>query len=158
MPGEGPTLPKRWDPRISINKIVQLTDVVKPKVEDIVLEFWIAHEMIVTKRAPGWTWGRFCEEAGYHRATPYRWFEKYGLPITIIPPALPSVAKATTDKPLKKHTKHELKKQLAEIGQAIKEGKVSDDDIQKVSRDIGEAMKTQVASPRVTAPRTTLAR
>jgi hypothetical protein len=79
-----PTLPKEWDPMASVAKIKKLTAVVKPKVIDIIGEFWIAHELIVTKKRPGWTWGRFCEEAGYSDKTPIRWFERYGLPWTKI--------------------------------------------------------------------------
>ena len=65
-----------YDPESSVRKIQRLTKVVKPKVVEIVREFWIAHEMIVTGKAPkGWTWTRFCRETGYHPTTPYNWFK-----------------------------------------------------------------------------------
>lgn len=95
----------------------QLTTVVKPKVAEIINEFWIAHEVIVKGKAKGWTWEKFCEEAGYARSTPLRWFERYELPYTKITPGK-VVAKATS-KPVIQ-TKPETKARIEEIVEAIK--------------------------------------
>jgi kynurenine formamidase len=68
----------------------------KPKVEDIINRFWIAHEILArrTGKDKKWSWEKFCDESGYHRKTPLRWFEKYGLPYTKNK-MLPKVANAT---------------------------------------------------------------
>jgi hypothetical protein len=76
----------------------------------IVGEFWIAHEKLVKKEIPDWTWGRFCGETGYNVKTPYTWFEKYKLPWTKTGGM--AFQKRKEDKPLRSHTKPEVKTQL----------------------------------------------
>lgn len=143
-----PELPKTWDPESSVNQIKKLTAVVKRKVETIVLEFWIAHEMIVLKKIEGWTWGRFCKEAGYHPTTPYNWFEKYGLTYTRSdhPRAL---GKSNGPNPLKKQTKPEVKIQLEEVAQKLKAGEVTDNDAKIIGDAIADAIKKKTVAPRV---------
>jgi hypothetical protein len=92
---------------------------VKPRVETIVLEFWIAHEMIVLKKVQGWTWGRFCKEAGYHQSTPYGWFEKYRLKITKMTHKK-ELKNLSLDNPLKKQTNPDTKLQLSKVAEEIK--------------------------------------
>jgi hypothetical protein len=81
----------------------------------------------------GWTWGRFCEEAGYHSFTPIRWFEKYSLPITLSPTnqaqAEKKAANAAKAKPLPEGTKPEVKKHVEPIVEAILSGDVSSNDV-----------------------------
>lgn len=61
----------------------------------------------------GWTWERFCKEAGYGHQTPYRWFEKYGLPITKASKG--GNVKLQSPKPLRSHTKPEVKSDLDKV-------------------------------------------
>ena len=73
-----------WTPESfiqQINKQTKHIERLKPKVEDVIMLFWVAHEKIVNKHPDwtDWTWGKFCEECGYNENTPYRWFQKYGL-------------------------------------------------------------------------------
>jgi len=99
--------------------IEQLATVVKPKVADIINEFWIAHEQIVNKKVKGWTWERFCNEAGYGRNTPLNWFEKYNLPISDKGRTVPKkieVQKCTSVKQTEPETKADIEK----IVEAIK--------------------------------------
>ena len=109
-----PSIPDGWTPE----------EAVKPKVAEIINEFWIAHEQIVTKKIKGWTWDRFCKEAGYNRQTPLLWFQKYELPYTgeKITPAF-----AGLPKPAKQHTKPETKIQLEKTVEAIKSETISDE-------------------------------
>ena len=97
-------------------KIIDPSTIAKPAVENIVIEFWIAHEKILTKQAEGWTWERFCDEAGYNRHTPIKWFEKYGMQITRVTHREEG-AKVPTPIPPKKHTNPEVKKQLQAVAQ-----------------------------------------
>jgi hypothetical protein len=81
---------------------------------------------------PGWTWGRFCEEAGYDQETPIEWFKKYKLPWTQIAGsdiAENEVGKPTSPKILKKQTKPDAHFTVAEISREIASGEVSDNDL-----------------------------
>ncbi len=146
---EAPDLPKEWNPEEAVKRIKKNTSIAKPAVEDIVLDFWIAHEKIVKKEVIGWTWGKFCKEAGYAYQTPYNWFEKYQLPITKSDMAAESrkVKKFTLDKPLKKQTKPEVKKQLDNVSQAIEKGEVSNEDSKQVAKSLGKAISESVVPP-----------
>ncbi len=145
-----PVLPKDWKPDDSIAKIKRLTSIVKPKVEDIVVEFWIAHEKIVNKEIKGWTWTRFCREAGYSHVTPYNWFNKYGISYTQISKGGRRLIKNfISDNPLKKQTKPETKFKLEETAKIIKEEPVSDDDLKKVGDALASKIKKGEAAPRV---------
>jgi len=104
---------KDWSIEKSVSKINSLTAIAKPAIENIVIEFWIAHEMIVNRKVEGWTWGRFCKETGYSVRTPYTWFEKFDLPWTKTGGM--SFKKLKEDKPLKKLTKPETKFKLEEV-------------------------------------------
>jgi hypothetical protein len=146
-----PALPKEWEPEKAVQKITKLTSIAKPAVEDIVIEFWIAHECLVKKKVKGWTWGRFCKETGYDEGTPHRWFEKYGMPITKLT-GRPTSAKAEAPKGAKKHTKPDDKKRLEIAAEIIREGRASDDDIQKtVSGALATAIKEGTSAPRAGA-------
>lgn len=125
-----PSIPNDWTPEESVITIKKLTTVVKPKVADIINEFWIAHEMIVTKRVKGWTWEKFCDEAGYSHATPLRWFQKYELPYTAI--TAHKSANAIIPKSPIKQTKPETKARIEEIIEAIKTEDIHDQDLKKV--------------------------
>ena len=145
-----PKLPEIWEPEDSVNKIKRLTSIVKPKVETIVLEFWIAHEMIVLKKVEGWTWERFCKEAGYAHTTPYNWFEKYGLKITKISKG-GIIVNTIKDNPLKKLTNPEVKFKLEEIAQKIKAGEVTDNDTKIIGDALADAIKAKTVAPRTGA-------
>ena len=140
---EAPDLPGKWNPEEAVKRIKKNTSIAKPAVEDIVLDFWIAHEKIVRKEVTGWTWGKFCEDAGYAYQTPYIWFEKYQLRITKIGGRKP-IKKLIEDKPLKKQTKPEVKKQLDNVSQAIEKGEVSNEDSKQVAKSLGKAISESV--------------
>jgi hypothetical protein len=141
-----PSIPEDWTPEESVLTIKKLTVVVKPKVADIINEFWIAHEQIVKKKAKGWTWERFCEEAGYARKTPLEWFKKYSLPYVDKGKTLPKKIEVTND--TSKQTKPETKAKLEEIAEAIKIETINDDDLRLVGTALAEAIK-KGAAPRV---------
>ena len=44
---------------------------------------WKAHEVIVRNHPAGWSWRRWCKEAGIAHTTPIRWFQKAGISYTI---------------------------------------------------------------------------
>jgi hypothetical protein len=136
-----PMLPsdEEWTPETAIERITRLSKRVqrlKPAVEDIIMEFWIAHEMIVNKKIQGWTWGRFCEECGYHPRTPYTWFDKYGMSWTR---SFGAVGNRDGNKSLKKlsesesatrTTNPEIKEKLNEVNEAIKAGEITNKDLE----------------------------
>jgi hypothetical protein len=93
---------------------------VKPKIEKILCIFYEAHEMIVTKQWPGWTWERFCRERGYDKGTPYRWFEKYAFPITKTSKG-GLIANAIKPKHLRIQTKPDDKLQLEKTAKIIEQ-------------------------------------
>lgn len=143
-----PKLPSKWDIDESIERIKKLTSIAKREVEDIVIEFWIAHEWIVNKKPKGWTWGRFCKETGYSHMTPYRWFEKCSLPITKLT-GRPSLTNVKVDKPLKKLTKPETKIQLDNVKEEMKTGNVSNDDAKELCDTVADLIEEEVFAPRV---------
>lgn len=59
------------------------------------------------------------------------------------------VTNVTPDKPLRKHTKPEVKKQLKDIATKITSGQISDDDIKIMDQAIAKAIKTGKAPKRV---------
>jgi len=77
-----PVLPPDWEGGEAVERIKELTSIAKPAVKDIIVEFWVAHEMIVKGLAKEWTWEKFCKATGYDPYTPYRWFERYRMTIT----------------------------------------------------------------------------
>lgn len=136
-----PALPedKDWTPEKAIRQIQHLSKRIKklkPAVEDIVMEFWIAHEMIVNKKGKGWTWGRFCEECGYHPRTPYTWFDKYGLPRTRISGPSPELKNLSLPNSPLTTTPPEIKEKLKEVNQAIESGKITNKDLEKTRKAI----------------------
>ena len=149
-----PIIPEHWSPEEAIGRISQHTDKIqkfKHSVEDIIMDFWIAHEKIVKGEIEGWTWGEFCRQAGYHYQTPYKWFDKYQLAWTKSDPAAASreVEKKTLDRPLKKQTKPEVKIQLTQAVQAIKKEQISDDDLKQIGDALADKIKGGDAAPRV---------
>jgi hypothetical protein len=144
------TIPDNWHPEKSVKKINNLTSICKPAIEDIIVEFWIAHEKLIKKEIEGWTWGRFCKETGYNENTPYRWFEKYNMPITKLT-GRPSSKKLEVDNPLRIHTKPNDKIKLNEIKEKIKENSFSDDDLKTVSDTIAEKVTSGQSGIRVSA-------
>ena len=142
-----PVMPDEWSPDESVITIRKLTLVVKPKIEDIVHEFFVAHEKIVRKECPGWTWYRFCEESGYSPTTPIRWFEKYGLPITKIA-GRPNNANAL----LRESTKERrlsVVKEAGSIVEAIKRGEVDDSTLTTVADAIADRIASGDSSAEV---------
>lgn len=154
-----PSLPTEggWSPELAIDKIRKKSNRIqrlKPAVEDIIMEFWIAHEMIVNKKVQGWTWGRFCEEAGYSDRTPINWFLKYGMSYTrsdraavarqIKPKKLglnPDPAEEPEEKPTSNPPpapKPELKETLKEINKAIESGEISAKDLEGTRKAINK--------------------
>jgi len=144
---EGP-LPsnEEWTPEQAIARIQRTSrriERLKPAVEDIIMDFWIAHEMIVNKKVQGWTWGRFCEECGYSHIAPYRWFEKYGLSYTR---SFGAVGNRNRNKSLKffndseptppPTTKPEVKEKLKEINKAIESGEITNRDLEGTRKAI----------------------
>ncbi len=135
---------EEWTPEGMIEQVQKLTKRVerlKPAVEDIIMYFWTAHELIVTKHEKwkGWTWGRFCEECGYSDWTPMTWFQKYGLSYTRSdnaakfreqnePKKLGSTPAPTTDP--------EIKEKLKEVNEAIKQGEISNKDLESTRKAI----------------------
>jgi hypothetical protein len=145
-----PPLPATWTPEDSVGRIKELTSIVKPKVKTIVLEFWIAHEMIVLKKVAGWTWGRFCKEAGYAHTTPYDWFKKYGLAITKTSKG-GLIVNPIEDNQVKKHTNPDTKIQLEEVAQKLEAGEVTDNDAKALGDALAGAIKAKTLAPRVGA-------
>jgi hypothetical protein len=143
------TIPKNWHPENSVKKISKLSSICKPAIEDIIVEFWIAHEKLVTKQIEGWTWGKYCKETGYNENTPYRWFEKYNMPITKTRDMSSVSKKLEIDKPLRIHTKPDDKIQLNEIKEKIQENSFSDDDLKDVSDTIAEKVTSGQSGIRV---------
>lgn len=142
------TIPDNWHPEKSVKKINKLTSICKPAIEDIIVEFWIAHEKLVKKEIEGWTWGRFCKETGYHNSTPYRWFEKYNMPITKITHKT-ELENTSSSNPLRTHTKPDDKIKLNEIKEKIKENSFSDDDLKAVSDTIAEKVASGQSGIRI---------
>ena len=145
------TIPNNWHPENSIRKINKLTSICKPAIEDIIVEFWIAHEKLVKKEIKDWTWGRYCQETGYAHNTPYRWFEKYNMPITKSFSAVGnrSLKNISEDNSPKTQTKPETKIQLNKIKEKIKEDQVSDDDLKEISDTIAEKVTSGQSGIRV---------
>lgn len=143
-------IPKNWRPENSVKKINKLTFICKPAIEDIIVEFWIAHEKLVTKQVESWTWGRYCKETGYHPNTPLNWFRKYEMPITKIA-GKPNNENSLLDNPLRIHTKPDDKIQLNEIKEKIKENSFSDDDLKDVSDTIAGKVASGQSGIRVSA-------
>jgi len=137
-----PSLPgtNEWTPEQAIQKITDISNRVqklKPAVEDIIMEFWIAHEMIVNKKVKGWTWGRFCEQCGYSDRTPINWFQKYGLSYTKTSQGglRPTKNLVTESSPT---TKPETKEKLKEINQAIESGEITNRDLEDTRRALNK--------------------
>ena len=127
-----------WTPEsviLQIGKQIKHIERLKPKVEDVIMLFWVAHEKIINKHPDWteWTWGRFCEECGYSDRTPINWFNKYGLAFTRSFSAVGnrSPKNLGDDNPPKKQTKPNIKLQLDQAVQAIKEEQISDDDLKQ---------------------------
>lgn len=142
-----PSIPNKWTPEKAVKTIKKLTTVVKPKVAEIINEFWIAHEVIVKKKVKGWTWGKFCEKAGYHRETPLDWFKKYNLPFTQI--AGTKAGKPSLPKPSKTQTKPETKARIEKVVEAIKTETVTDDDLKAIVDVIADKVAKKEVEVRV---------
>ena len=144
-----------WTPESfiqQINKQTKHIERLKPKVEDVIMLFWVAHEKIVNKHIDwtDWTWGKFCEECGYSVETPRVWFKKYGLSVTKTAGRKESNSNfLELDNPTKKQTKPVVKFQLEQTVQAIKEEQISDDDLKKVGDALADRIKEGAAAPRV---------
>ncbi len=136
-------LPDEWSPEKSIVRIQGWTSLVKPKIANIVREFWIAHEMIVNRKIKDWTWERFCDESGYSRRTPLNWFEKYELPITRITHKV--VQNFSTHKIQEEKTRMETKILTYEVVNSI--DYISDDDL----KTIGDAIAGKISSGKAEA-------
>ncbi len=137
-----PSLPdnEEWTPESAIERITRLSKRIqrlKPAVEDIIMDFWIAHEMIVNKKVKGWTWGRFCEECGYSTQTAINWFRKYGMAYTQIsgPKTEPKNLGLPTPPPT---TAPELKESLKEVNRAIENKEITDKDLENTRKALSK--------------------
>jgi hypothetical protein len=136
---------EEWTPEQAIARIQRTSrriERLKPAVEDIIMDFWIAHEMIVNKKVQGWTWGRFCEECGYYHNTPLNWFRKYGLSFTKDPRGREPVLNEKSFKTLNSEptppptTRPEVKEKLKEINKAIESGEITSRDLEGTRKAI----------------------
>ena len=103
-----------------------------------------------------------CEEHGISKKEAFKalqtFYNKIGVPITFntiktkyyrAKDTGKKVSNETHDKPARKHTKPEAKKQLKDVAKAIVTGQISDDDIKVVDNAIAEAIKTGRSAKRV---------
>ena len=108
------------------------------------MDFWFAHEAIVKGQAPGWTWRKFCEDAGVDHKTPLNWFQKYNLPYTITRHKLTGEISPVV-------RKLEASPEVEEISRNITSGRLSDRDIHSISAAIGKAVTSGAAKSFVAA-------
>lgn len=147
-----PSIPNGWTPEEAVLNIKKLTVVVKPKVADIINEFWIAHEVIVNKRGrkfKEWTWERFCKEAGYAETTPVRWFQKYELPYTDKGRTLPKLQDANASSITFNDREKITRFKMRDAVQTIKTEKVSDDDLKTIVDAIADKVAKKEVEVRV---------
>jgi DNA repair exonuclease SbcCD ATPase subunit len=143
-----PKLPPAKKYSNHVSKTIKDLEKTQSGIKDTILDAWFAHEWVALGRGE-WankSFKSFCEDIGQRTQRVYEWFEKASLPLTTIGKG--RVQKRTVDKPVKKHTKPETKKQLTEITQEIEEDNVSDADVKEIGDTIAKKVENGTISPK----------